>query len=170
MEKILRGVSSSQQQGYELCWVACLEMVFSYFDIENKIGQNELIARKYGLAHSKDVVDTQSGKIKPMYDKAVTAEDISTLSFTFGYCIENIVDKNKYWETLKSEINENRPLIANIGFHYVVVVGYSEDAESAYFMYNDPKQAVFRKKRFRNGENINMDDELLTIKKEIPSC
>ena len=25
MEKILRGVSLSQQQGYELCWAACLE-------------------------------------------------------------------------------------------------------------------------------------------------
>lgn len=170
MEKILRGVSICQQQGYELCWAACLEMIFPYFDVKNKIGQNELVARKFGLAQSNDVVDTRTGKIKPMYDKAVMADDIIVLGAAFGYCIENIVDKNTYWATLKAEINENRPLIANIGFHYVVVVGYSEDAEGAYFMYNDPKQAVFRKKRFQNGGNINMDDELLTIKKEIPSC
>lgn len=172
MEKILQGVPIYKQQGYELCWAACLEMVFNFFtplpkisgSAISKITQYELISYRYGLVGCHDIVDTQTGKIKSIYDKAALADDLIRLGLAYGYSVENRLDVDKYWEILKSEINENRPLIANIGFHYVVIVGFLENEEDAYFFYNDPKKDFLSKKKFRNEhEGINIE-ELLTIK------
>jgi ABC-type bacteriocin/lantibiotic exporter with double-glycine peptidase domain len=164
MEKILRGVPILKQQGYELCWAACLEMIFCYFNPHNKIAQFEIVARQYGLSNISDVLNAETGKIKPIYNKSIIADEIIKICHSFSYYIERIFDVQTYWATIKSEIMQNRPLIANIGFHYVVVVGFSENTEGDYFFYNDPKKDTLCKKQFIKNDTIQIDDDLLIIK------
>ncbi len=163
MKKTLNDIKTAPQEGYNLCWAACLEMVIHYFHPSKGIKQREIVAKMYGLENSDDAIDAQTKKYKPMYDKAVTANEIINLSYAFGYCIENKTDESTFWNTIKAEITANRPLIANTGFHYVVISGFSEDAEGMYFIYHDPKKDKEHIKKFKKNGQIMIHDELLTV-------
>jgi hypothetical protein len=163
MKKTLNGIKPTKQEGYELCWAACLEMVLHYFYPEKDIKQREIVAKMYGLDNSNDVLDVQTQKYKPMYNKAATADEIINLTYAFECQIEKKTDETSFWDTIKTEITENRPLIANIGFHYVVIWGFSEELEGNYFIYNDPKKDTYSTKKIRNNGQITIQDELLTV-------
>lgn len=163
MEKILNGVKNVKQEGYNLCWAACLEMMVGYHNPKKPTNQQDIVAQKFGLTNSNALFDNPTKRYKPKYDQAASADEIIKWAIEFNCSSKQITDKRRYWKTIKTEINENRPLIANLGFHYVVVVGYERNAEGLFFIYNDPKKDYPSRKKFIEVNHITIHDELLTI-------
>jgi ABC-type bacteriocin/lantibiotic exporter with double-glycine peptidase domain len=163
VEKRLSDVKIAKQEGYNLCWAACLEMVLAYFYPEAHIKQCDIVAQMFGLKTREEVMNAETKRYKPNFDQAATADEIIKLGYALDCSIKKITDANLYWATIKIEIDANRPLIANVGFHYVIVWGYLENEDGKYFILNDPKKDTAVTKNFELDGHITIYDELLTV-------
>ena len=166
--QILWRVKMFEQQGYNWCWAACLQMILKYYQPKSVIKQCQIVARKYGETDCNKVFDKINKWAKAEFDKALTQNgDWVNLLQSYNYTIISVQDKKEYWKTITQAIDNQHPIVANMGFHYVVIFGYWEDVSTGkYFIYNNPKNSGFSIKKFESCGAIQIEEELLLIKQD----
>lgn len=165
MEKntILRGVKRYNQVSHNLCWAACLQTIIHFHQPDVFIDQYQIVAKKFAQQKKQDVFDEKTGLIKPAFDRALSKAELVALVADYDFKIDTVSDKAQYWHIITQEINNNRPLIANTGFHYVVILGYNQSEIGEYIICHNPKHLDIRIEKFVSCGKMKIDSDLLLI-------
>ena len=130
-----RNVPQIPQEQTEWCWAACAQMVLQFYGTD--VQQCSLASQLFGIPNCC------SKPAPELCKNPAQVPDIASVFTDNGRSAPTFVDDNVTFETLQSEINENRPV--EIGFdwgndngHQVLVCGWRIDAVGPLLLVNDP--------------------------------
>ena len=133
---IIEGVPYVPMYEYwSTCAMSSLEMALEYYGYDYSI----MTLMNLGWQYGATLVENEAGPVlMPGAEQPITG--ILYAAETLGFSTKEINNQTKEeaWETLKTQISGDRPVIIQWTRHTVLAVGYDENGEKAEVIYHNP--------------------------------